>query len=69
MRPLKFLTDMAYSFGQSAAFFAFTRDLAENADEPARVLDRSEPAFSRQFATANCREPNQNLGQHLSRSF
>ena len=68
MRALKFLTDMAYSFGQSAAFFAFMRDLAENADE-GRVLDKSEPAFSRQFATANCREPNQNLGQHLSRSF
>jgi hypothetical protein len=33
MRALKFLTGMIYAFGQSAAPFAFMRDLAENADD------------------------------------
>jgi len=39
MGALKFLTDMGLFIGQSQAFFAFMRDLAEDADEARRERD------------------------------
>jgi hypothetical protein len=39
MGVLKFLTDMGLFKGQSAQFFAFMRDLAEDADEAKRGRD------------------------------
>jgi hypothetical protein len=38
MGALKFLTDMGLFIGQSTAFFAFMRDLAEDADEARREI-------------------------------
>ena len=40
MGALKFLTDMGLFIGQSAAFFAFMRDLAEDADDARRECER-----------------------------
>jgi hypothetical protein len=37
---VKFLTDMGLFIGQSPAFFAFMRDLAEDADEARRECER-----------------------------
>jgi hypothetical protein len=40
MGALKFLTDMGLFIGQSAAFFAFMHDLAEDADDARRECER-----------------------------